>query len=91
MRLGCSGRQCITISKVFVDLVSDCSELTPFELADANAAPAFGGANERGVNELQDGALAKGMRDHFGAPARLAEQALEDEFSLAAGMIKARR
>ena len=77
--------------EVIVDLVADCLELTLFELGDADTAPAFGGANERGVDELQDGALAKGMRDYFGAPARLAEQALEDEFSLAAGMIKARR
>src|SRR5258708_1397234 len=37
----------------------------------------LGGANERGVDELQDRALAKGMRDDLGAPAGLAEQALE--------------
>ena len=76
---------------MLVDLVADCFQLTPLELGDPDPAPAFSGANERGIDELQDGALAKGMRDYFGAPARLAEQALEDEFSLAAGMIKARR
>ena len=37
----------------------------------------LGGADQRGLDELQDGALAKGMRDHLGAPARLTEQPLE--------------
>src|SRR6516164_7897151 len=78
MRLGCSGRQCITVSKVFVDLVSDCSQLTPFELADADAAPAFGGADQRRVHQLQDGAFAKGMRENFGAPAFLSKQPLQE-------------
>ena len=64
-------------SKISVDLIADCLQLTLLELGDADAAPAFGGADECGVDKLQDGALAKGMRDDFGAPARLAEQSLE--------------
>jgi hypothetical protein len=36
--------------------------LTLLELGDVDAARVSGGANERGVDELQDGALAKGIR-----------------------------
>jgi hypothetical protein len=53
-------------SKIFVDLVTDCLQLTLLELANADATPTFDGADERGVDELQDGASAKGMRDDFG-------------------------
>jgi len=42
-------------SKIFVDLVTDCLQLTLLELANADATPTFGGADERGVDELQDG------------------------------------
>ena len=48
---------------VFVDFLADCPELTLLELADLDATLAFGGANECGVNQLQDGACAQGMRD----------------------------
>ena len=54
-------------------------QLALLELGNADAAPAFGGANERGIDPLQDSALAKGMRDHLGAPAGLAEQSLETQ------------
>ena len=57
-------------SKIFVDLVTDCLQLTLLELANADATPTFGGADERGVDELQDGGSAKGMRGMtLGAPA----------------------
>jgi hypothetical protein len=60
-------------SELPIDLVADCLELALLELGDADAAPALGGTNERGIHQLQDGTLAKGMRDHLGAPALLTE------------------
>src|SRR5438132_1196586 len=77
MRLGRSGRRCIARGEVLVDLLPDCPELTLLELADAETAPAFGGADQRCIHQLQDGALAKSMRDHLGAPPLLAEQPLQ--------------
>src|SRR6516165_1325477 len=68
MRLGRGVWQCITGGEVLVDLLTDCLELALFELGDADAAPAFGGADQCRIDQLQDGALAEGMRDHFGAP-----------------------
>jgi hypothetical protein len=52
MRLGCSGRRCISGGEVIVDLVMDCLELTLFELGDAEAAPAFGGRDQRRTDQL---------------------------------------
>ena len=63
MRLGCSGSGALWVAKFCVDFLADCPELTLLELADLDATPAFGGANECGVNQLQDGACAQGMRD----------------------------
>src|SRR6185437_14025457 len=77
MRLGRSCRRRIASGEVFVELLSDCPELTLFELADADAAPALGGADQRCVDQLQDGALAEGMGDHLGAAPLLAEQPLQ--------------
>src|SRR6266513_2755239 len=77
MRLGRSGRRRIACGEVFVDVLADRPELTLLELADADAAPAFGGADQRGIHQLQDGAFAEGMRDDFGAPPLLAKQALQ--------------
>src|SRR6516164_4164226 len=64
-------------SKILVDLVSDCLQLTLLELADLDPAPALGRTDECGIHQLQNGPLAKGMRDHLGAPPFLAEQPLE--------------
>ena len=77
MRLGRSGRRGIAGGKVFVDFLLDCPELTLLELGDAQAAPAFGGTDQRRINQLQDGALAESMGDHFGAPPLLAKQPLQ--------------
>jgi len=62
---------------VLVDLFTDCPDLVLFELADADAASAFGGADQRRIYQLQDGALAESMRDDLGAPAFLAKQWLQ--------------
>src|SRR5436305_12419395 len=78
MRLGRSGCRRIACGKVFVDLFADYLELALFELADTDAAPAFSGADQRRVHQLQDGALAKRMGDHLGAPALLAKQPLQE-------------
>jgi hypothetical protein len=51
--------------------------LTLLELADLDPAPALGGTDECGIHQLQNGALAKGMRDDLGASPLLAEQPLE--------------
>jgi hypothetical protein len=81
--MGWGGTECgarcwgIAGSKVFVDLAADCRQLTLLQLGDADAAPVFGGANKRGVDELQNGTLAKGIGDYLGAPARLPEQPIE--------------
>src|SRR6516162_8664372 len=77
MRLGRGVWQCITGGEVLVDLLTDCLELALFELGDADAAPAFGGADQCRIDQLQDGALAEGMRDHLGAPPLLAKQPLQ--------------
>src|SRR5881227_2301978 len=77
MRLGRSGRRRIACGEVFVDVLADRPELTVLELADAEAAPAFGGADQRRIHQLQDGAFAEGMGDDFGAPPLLAKQALQ--------------
>jgi hypothetical protein len=72
--LGRSGCRRIARGEIFIDLLLDCPELTLLELGDPDPAPAFGGANERGIHQLQDRTLAKGMRDDFGAAALLTEQ-----------------
>src|SRR5215469_3557713 len=64
-------------TKILVDLGADCPQLTLLELGDLDPTPALGGTNERGIHQLQNGTLAKGMRDHLGAPPFLAEQPLE--------------
>ena len=81
MGWGCGDRwaRCWSIARgeIVVDFVAYCRQLAALELGNADAAPSFGGANERGVDQLQDSALAKGMRDHLGASAGLAKQSLE--------------
>src|SRR5882757_637662 len=57
MRLGRSGRWRIARGKIFVDLLSDCPELTLLELGDPDPAPTFGAANERGIHQLQNSRL----------------------------------
>jgi hypothetical protein len=57
VRLGRNGRRCIAGG------FANCPELTLLEFTDADAAPAFGGADQRRIHQLQDGALARGMRD----------------------------
>ena len=78
MRLGRSDRRCIAGGEVFVDLLADCFDLTLSELADADAAPAFGSTDQCRIHQLQDGAFTKGMRDHLGAPPLLAKQPLQE-------------
>ena len=48
------------------------------ELAELDPAPALGRTDQSGIHQLQNGTLAKGMRDHLGAPPRLAKQPLEE-------------
>src|SRR6516165_2465036 len=80
-RLGRPSRLCpllgIANSKILVDLVADCLQLTLLELADLDPAPALGGTDKCGIHQLQNGALAKAMRDDLGASPLLAEQPLE--------------
>jgi hypothetical protein len=52
-------------------------QLTHFELGHPDAAPALGGAEERGEHELEHSALREGVRDHLGSSPLLAEQPLE--------------
>src|SRR5258707_15126990 len=78
MRLGRSGCRRIACGKVFVDVLSDRLELTLFELGEADAAPAFGGADQPRVHQLQDRALAKSMGDHLGPPPLLTKQPLQE-------------
>src|SRR5437762_7493489 len=49
MRLGRGRCRRIARGEIFVDLLSDCPELTLLELGDPDPAPTFGGANERGI------------------------------------------
>jgi len=51
-----------------VGFLADCVQLPLFELGDPDRAPAFDGANERGADERQGGALAKAWG--MNAPAR---------------------
>jgi hypothetical protein len=60
-----------------VKLVADDIELALFEFGHADAAPAFGGPDQGGIHQLQDGTLAEGTRDDLGAPSFLAKQPLE--------------
>ena len=53
-----------------VGFLADCVQLPLFELGDPDRAPAFDGANERGADERQGGALAKARG--MNAPARQA-------------------
>jgi hypothetical protein len=48
-----------------------------FELGDLDRAPALGGTDERAEHQLQDGSLAKRIRDDFEAATFLDEQAFE--------------
>src|SRR3954453_3371258 len=77
MRLGRGGCLGIARREISVDLLLDCPELTLLKLGEPDPAPAFGGANERGIHQLQDRTLAKGMRDDFGAPTLLTKQPFE--------------
>ena len=60
-----------------IELVADGSQLATFEFGHAQAAPALGPSDERGIHQLEHGTLVQGMRDDFGAPPFLAEQSLE--------------
>jgi hypothetical protein len=60
-----------------IELLADRAQLTLLELADGEAAPAVGGPDDRGVHELQHGALTEGMRDDLGSPALLEKEPLE--------------
>jgi hypothetical protein len=59
--IGRSGRRCIARGEVFVDLVKECHELALFELNGADAASAFGCADQRRVHQLEDGVLAESV------------------------------
>ena len=66
------------LSLVFlIELFSDSSYLSTFELGDLDRAPALGGANERAEHQIQDGVLAKGIGDDFEAATLLHEQAFK--------------
>ena len=78
MRLGCRHRRCIAGGEVCIELGLDCPELTLLELGDTDAAPAFGGADQRREHQVQDDALAKGVGDHLGASPLLAKQPLQE-------------
>ena len=56
-----------------IELLADRPQLTLLKLADAEAAPAVGRADDGRIHQLQDGALTEGVRDDLGAPALLEE------------------
>ena len=61
-----------------VEFLANRAELSLLELADRQAAPAVGRADDRGVHELQHRALAERVRDDLRAPALLEEETLEE-------------
>nr|WP_235893179.1 hypothetical protein [Pelomicrobium methylotrophicum] len=61
----------------FVQVLAKLLELPEFELRDHDVLPGLACADERNVHELEHRSLAKGLRNHLGAPALFAEQALE--------------
>jgi hypothetical protein len=60
-----------------IEFVANSGQLPSFEFAHAQAASAFGRADQCGIHQLEHGALAEGMRNHFGTSPLLAEQPLE--------------
>src|SRR5262249_44268454 len=75
--LGCwAHSRCCSLGKQAVELFADSPQLPQLELGDSQAALAVGSADGSAVHKLQDSALAEGVRDHLGAPAFFAEQAL---------------
>jgi hypothetical protein len=60
-----------------VELFFDGCYLPMFEFSDCDRAPALGSADRHTEHQLQDGSLAKRIRDDLEAVAFLDEQALE--------------
>ena len=60
-----------------IELLADRAQLTLLELADDEAAPSVGGTDDRGVHQLQHGALPERMRDDLRAPSLFEEEPLE--------------
>src|SRR4030095_11731314 len=59
------------------ELVADRAQLPLLELADGEAAPPVGRADDRRVHQLQARPLAKGVRDDLRPPALFEEEPLE--------------
>src|SRR5262249_60779801 len=60
-----------------IELVTNSNQLAAFEFGHAQAAPAFGRADQCGIHELEHRAHAERMRDHLGASPFLTEQPLK--------------
>jgi len=61
-----------------IELVTNSDQLAAFEFGHAQAAPAFGRADQCDIHELEHSALAKRMRNHLGgASPFLTEQPLK--------------
>ena|SRR5215831_10360128 len=69
-----------------VELVPQRSQLPLLELADDDAPPPIGRADDRGVHQLQHGALTEGMRHDLGPAPLLEEEALQEVFLVGTGM-----
>jgi hypothetical protein len=67
-----------TGGEVAVELVTHGFELPQLEFAHPEPAPAFSGADHRGIHELEEGTLAEGVRNDFGPAPFLAKQSLEE-------------
>ena len=57
-------RQRMFRREVAIELLLDRLQLSSFELCHPETAPALGGADQRRVHQLQDGALAEARRSH---------------------------
>ena len=67
----------MSLVELGLQLLAQRLDLLDLEGGHHDVAPALTRAHERCIHQFHDGALAKGMRDDLGAPALLAEHALE--------------
>ena len=63
---------------IFVEFFSDSGDLSEFELGEAQAAPSFGGSDERAEHELEHRLLAEAIGNDFQPPSFLDEQPFEE-------------
>jgi hypothetical protein len=60
-----------------IKLFSDGCDLTLFEFGDLDRAPSLGSTDERAEHQLQDGSLAKRVRDNLEPTAFLDKEAFK--------------